>query len=177
MKLLNALLTAAMILISVSAQGRDTEVSVSYGAMLAMSHVDSYHGNWSDITSWGTASFTIDHRFADRLWMGLSYTLSGASSDRVAPQGGGDIVWHGLMANARYEWLRTAHWTLYSHAGVGALITYYSPSWRDSYNTTRMAFQANPVGAQCDFTRHIGVFAEAGYGIEGIVKIGLRTGF
>ncbi len=109
--------------------------------------------------------------------MGLSYTLSSADTDRANAHGGGDITWHGLMMNARYEWLDRGKWRLYSHAGAGVLITYYSPGWIDSYNTTRFAFQASPIGVEFDPTPSFGVFAEAGYGISGVVQAGIRIGF
>lgn len=179
MNLPKTLLSAAcmLALASISANARDTEVSVSYGAVPAMAHIDAYNAGWNDITPWGSASFTIDHRFASPLWLGLSYTFSSASGDHVSARGAGDITWHGLMVNARYEWARRGPVTLYSHAAVGVLVTYYSPSWRDSYNTNRFAFQANPIGAQVDPIPSVGIFAEAGYGIQGIIKAGIRVGF
>lgn len=175
---IKSLLFIAMALaLGQAAQARDTEVSVGYGAIPAMAHVKAYRGGWNDITPWGSFSFTIDHRFAERLWIGLDYTVSSASSDHVSPLGNGDVTWHALMVNARMEWLRRGRLTAYSHAGIGVIINYFSPSWRDSYNSTRFAFQASPIGVQWDVVPAVGVFAEAGYGIQGIVKAGVRVGF
>lgn len=154
---------------------RATEISVSYGAVPAMGHIDSYNGGWNNVKPWGSVSFTVDHRFGP-VWVGMSYTYSSASGDHVVRQGDGDLTWHGLMVNARYEWLRRRNVRFYSHVGVGCLITYFSPSWEDSYNRTRAAFQAMPLGVQYDFCRNAGLFAEVGYGIQGIAKFGVRVG-
>ena len=158
---------------------RDTEISVSYGALPCMSQIPYYYNNWEGLgQTWGTVNFTIDHRFADAMWIGMSYTYSGDSSNLIDAAGhSGDITWHGLMVNARYEWLRRGALTLYSHAGVGVLIAYYSPDNRDSWNRTGCAFQLSPIGAQWDFSHTAGIFAEAGYGVQGIIKAGVRVGF
>lgn len=179
MRFLKTIAAAALLAICTAptVTARDTEVGFSYGAMPAMKNIDAYNGGWDGISPWGAVSMTIDHRFASRLKAGLSYTLSTASTDHTGVIGGGDITWHALMVNARYDWMEKGRWRLYSHAGAGVLITYFSPSWRDSYNTTRFAFQASPLGAEFDIAPSFGLFAEAGYGIEGIVQAGFRIGF
>lgn len=159
------------------AAARDTEVSVGYGAMPAMTSLPVYHNHWHDLDNWGAMNFTIDHKFAPNLWMGLSYTYSSADSDHAYDGRYGKVTWHGLMANLRYEWLHQGPVTLYSHVGIGALVEYYSPSWEDSYNRTNMAFQVSPVGLQADLLRNTGLFVEAGYGVQGIIKAGVRIGF
>lgn len=162
---------------SVSLQARDTEISVGYGAESAMEHIPAYSNHWNGMNhSWGTFSFTIDHRFAPKLWIGMGYTISSASADNVWHGYGGDVTWHGLLVNTRYEWLSRGSLTLYSHLGIGVLIAYMSPQWEPGYNSTRIAFQASPIGAQYDVTPHLGLFAEAGYGIQGVVKVGVRVG-
>lgn len=156
---------------------RDTEVSVSYGAMPAMQSLGVYHNHWHNLDNWGAINATIDHKFAHGLWIGLSYTFSSADSDTAYDGRYGEVIWHGLMANVRYEWYNRGAVTLYSHIGIGALVEYYDPSWEDSYNRTNMAFQVSPIGLQADLCRNIGVFAEAGYGVQGIIKAGMRIGF
>lgn len=160
-----------------SASARDTEISASYGAMPAMKSLGVYHNDWNGLDYWGAVNFTIDHKFAPCLWIGLGYTYSSADSDNAVDGRYGKVYWHGLMANVRYEWYHRSLLTLYSHVGVGALVEYYSPSWEDSYNRTNMAFQVSPVGVQIDFLPQAGMFAEAGYGVQGIIKVGLRIGF
>lgn len=171
------LLIICVALAGITAQARDTEVSVSYGAMPAMSSLGVYHNHWHNLDYWGAVNFTIDHKFAPGLWIGLNYTYSSASSDEAWHERYGKVTWHGLMANLRYEWLQRGPVTLYSHVGIGALVEYYSPSWEDTYNRTNMAFQVSPLGLQVDAARGVGFFAEAGYGVQGIIKAGIRVGF
>lgn len=157
---------------------RDTEVSASYGAAPAMCHIASMHNHWDGMDNcWGTVNFTIDHRFLPHLWVGMGYTFSTADSDTASEGRYGKVTWHGLMVNARYEWLSRPKMRLYSHVGVGALVAYYSPSWEDSYNSNRFAFQVMPIGIEADVCRNVGVFAELGYGIQGVGKAGIRVGF
>lgn len=161
-----------------SASARDTEVSVSYGAAPAMTHIANYHDHWDGMNNcWGTVNATIDHRFGTNFWCGLSYTFSTADSNHAHNGEYGKVTWHGLMFNMRYEWLHRPGWRLYSHAGIGALVQYYSPAWEDSYNRTTMGFQVSPVGIEADLCKNVGVFAELGYGIQGIGKAGVRIGF
>lgn len=168
----------AVAVAAMTASARDTEVSVSYGALPAMSQIAEYHDHWHGMNHcWGAVNFTIDHRFADNLWVGLNYTFSTADSNYAYADRYGKVTWHGLMVNVRYEWARIASLKLYSHAGVGALVEYYTPSWGDTYNRTHIGFQASPIGAEYDLTPHVGVFAEAGYGVQGVIKAGIRVGF
>lgn len=163
---------------SMAVSARDTEVSVSYGASPAMSHIPVFHNHWDGMSNcWGAVNATIDHRFADKLWCGLSYTYSSADSDHAWDGRYGKVTWHGLMFNIRYEWKTMPGWRLYSHIGVGALVEYYTPSWEDSFNHTNMAFQVSPIGIEADLTKNIGVFAELGYGMQGVGKAGIRIGF
>lgn len=162
---------------AIGVTARDTELSASYGAMPAMKSLGVYHNHWHDLDCWGSANFTIDHKFAPGLWIGLGYTYSSADSDHALEGRYGKVTWHGLMVNVRYEWLHRGPLTMYTHVGIGALVQYYSPSWEDSYNRTNMAFQLSPIGLQVDIVPQFGLFAEAGYGVQGIVKAGLRLGF
>ncbi len=171
-------LMVAMTAVWSAATARDTEVSVSYGAAPAMTQISDYRDHWHGMDNcWGAVNFTIDHRFAPNLWIGLNYTLSTADSDAASDGRYGSVTWHGLLANVRYEWLSRPGWRLYSHVGVGALVQYYSPSWRDSYNRTLVGFQVSPIGIEADLGKHVGVFAELGYGVQGIGKAGIRVGF
>ncbi|MCH5347322.1 MAG: outer membrane beta-barrel protein [Muribaculaceae bacterium] len=180
--ILAALFTAA---VATHAAPRGTEIGVSYGAFPAMQSIGAYNGNWDGINPWGAVNITIDHTFAPRLKLGLSYTLSSASTANattLTPAGrataaGGDITWHALMVNARYDWLSRPRWRMYSTAAAGVLVSYYSPGWRDSYNNTRLGFQVSPVGFEVDLAPAVGLFAEAGYGVQGILQAGLRIGF
>lgn len=176
MNRLRIIIAAAVATVAIAAGARDTEVSVSYGAFPATAHLGVYHNHWQGLDGWGAVNATIDHRFADPLWVGLSYTYSSANSQHASEGRYGEVTYHGLMVNVRYEWMRRSQVTLYSHVGVGVMVSYYDPSWRDSFNQTHMAFQMSPVGVQYDFHPNIGIFAEAGYGTQGVIKAGFRVG-
>lgn len=160
-----------------AASARDTEISLGYGALPAMKSLGVYHGHWKGIDTWGAFNASIDHRFAPSLWVGLNYTYSSGQSHHAVDNRYGEVTWHGLMVNARYEWLTSGRWTLFSHVGVGVLVEYYSPSWEESWNRTNMAFQLSPIGAQYELMKHAALFAEAGFGVQGIIKAGVRIGF
>lgn len=160
-----------------SSLARDTELSVSYGASPAMNHLGAYRNDWNGLDGWGALNLTIDHRFAPALWIGLNYTYSSADSDHAWDGRYGKVVWHGVMVNVRYEWYQRAGLKLYSHVGIGALVEYYCPSWKPDYNHTNMAFQLSPVGVEYDVIPAVGLFAEAGYGCQGVAKVGIRVGF
>lgn len=177
MRYLRIIIACVAMAVAAGMQARDTEISVSYGVSPAMDHMGVYHNHWSGVSGWGAVNFTIDHRFADPLWIGLCYTYSSADTDHAWENHGADLTYHALTVNIRYEWLRRSALTLYSHVGLGVVMSYYSPSWEDSYNATHMAFQISPVGVQYDFLPNVGAFAEAGYGTQGVAKVGLRIGF
>ena len=171
------MISALLLVSAIGATARDTELSVGYGAFPAMKSMGVYHNHWQGLDCWGSANFTIDHRFAPALWIGMGYTYSSADSDRASDGRYGKVTWHGLMVNVRYEWHRSGSLMLYSHVGLGALVEYYSPAWEDSYNRTNFAFQVSPLGVQFDILPQVGFFAEAGYGVHGVVKAGIRMGF
>lgn len=157
---------------------RSTHVSVSYGAAPAMYNIDAFANHWTDLYDrWGTATLSIEHKFADNLWAGLSYTFANASARHAASNAPGNLTWHSLMLNGSYFWASAGRWNFYSHAGIGVLVIYCSPSVADSYNIEHMAFQVSPVGVEYTLGPHAALFAEAGYGVEGIANVGFRIGF
>lgn len=81
------------------------------------------------------------------------------------------------MTNVRYHWCNRGPVSLYSHAGVGVLVEYFSPSWEESYNRTTFAFQVSPLGIEFNILPGMGLFGEVGYGVQGIAKVGFRLGF
>ncbi|MDE7411129.1 MAG: hypothetical protein K2M94_03730 [Paramuribaculum sp.] len=171
------MLLSAVLLSALSVSAQRTQVSASYGASSAMYHMGAYSHNWHDVNGWGAVNFTVDHKFIPNLWLGLSYTYSSGSSNNAVGNHYGEVTWHALMVNARYEWYSRGPLKLYSHAGVGALVQYYTPSWSPSYNRSSFAFQVSPVGAEVSLLGRLGVFAEVGYGVQGVAKIGIRLGF
>lgn len=175
-KLVTAFVAAAFAL-AAWAECPDTEVCVSYGALPAMRFVPAYYNHWNRMNPWGAVAVSVDHRFADRLWLGLSYTISSASAKDVSQGREGSIAWHSLMVHSRYEYWRRGAWSAYCSLGVGVLIAYMQPEWEPTYNRTMFAFQASPVGVAWQALPNLDFFGEAGFGVQGIVRAGVRVDF
>lgn len=150
---------------------------VSYGSLPAMRFIPAYHNHWERMNPWGDVAISIDHRFAKGFWMGFSYTVSSASSNKVDSAGDGSITWHSLMLHARYEYWRSGRWKLYSSIGVGVLISYIQPEDVPTFNRTQFAFQVSPVGASFRVLNNLDLFGEAGFGVQGITRLGFRIDF
>ena len=154
--------------------GSPTEISVSYGGLPAMRWMKVYADHWQNINPWGVVAVSIDHRFATRFWAGMSYTLSSGSSGRASEGRQGSVTWHSLMMHGRLVYGWSGRWQFYGEAGVGVIISYLQPSWAPTYNRTHFAFQAAPVGVQLRVLDNFDIFAEAGFGVQGILRGGLR---
>ncbi len=157
--------------------GGSTELGVSYGGLPAMRWLEGYSGHWQGINPWGVVAISIDHRFAPRIWAGMSYTISSASSGNASDGREGSVVWHSLMVHGRYTYGWSGRWSFYGGGGLGVIISYMQPSWAPTYNRTHFAFQATPVAAQFRILDNFDVFAEAGFGVQGILRGGLRVDF
>ena len=155
--------------------GSPTEVSVSYGGAPAMRWMKVYSDHWNKVSPWGAVAVSLDHRFASRLWLGMSYSISSSSTNDASEGRKGDVTWHSLMVHGRYIYTATGRWQLYGSAGVGVIISYMQPSWQPTYNRTHFAFQAVPLGAQFRVLGNFDIFAEAGYGVQGVVRAGVRV--
>lgn len=163
--------------LTATAHADDTQVSISYGALPAMRFLSQYDDHWTNMNPWGDVVLSIDHRFAPRLRCGMSYTISSASSDNANRLRQGSIVWHSLLAHARYDYFAKGRLSVFGAAGVGVLIAYMQPSWEDNYNRTYFAFQFSPVGVGYTVLSNFELFAEAGFGVQGIVRGGVRVDF
>lgn len=178
------LITAALALIlavtGAAAQSpqRATELSVSYGAFPATNYMATYRNHYDLSNAWGTVNVELARRLADRWIIGLSYGFSSSPGLRGADHLDRDVdaTWHNMMANFRFTYLYTNGWVFYGHAAVGITLGYFSPSWEESYNNTRFAWQCSPIGIEYDFNRYFGLYFEAGMGNQGIVQLGFRLG-
>ena len=157
--------------------GGATELSVSYGGVPAMRWIDAYRGGWNGLQPWGVVVVSLDHRFGSRIWGGLSYTISSASADHVTDKGSGSVTWHSLMLHGRYIYGWSGRWTFYGSLGLGILVSYLQPSWAPTHTSTHLAFQATPIGAQLHLLDNFDIFAEAGFGVQGLARAGVRVDF
>lgn len=93
-------------------------------------------------------------------------------------------VW---MLDARYKWLDWKGLSLYSQAGVGAVIMKVDEPAYDDRNSigsitgwedkNNLAWHIAPLGIQYTLFKHIGLFAEGGIGTKSCLSGGLRIMF
>lgn len=160
-----------------AAGGKTTELSVGYGGLPAMRFIPLYYNRWENINPWGAVTIALEHQFGNRWFFGFHYTISSASSASVSEGRKGAIFWHSMMAVGRYQWYERGRLSLYSALGAGTLSTFMDCDWADNYGRTVMAFQATPIGLTYILLDNVDLFSEAGYGVEGILKLGFRVDF
>ncbi|HRP89452.1 MAG TPA: hypothetical protein PKX92_05390 [Edaphocola sp.] len=82
----------------------------------------------------------------------------------------------GVMANVNYDWIKYKNWSFNSGVAFGGLYkvlgTSLSPENKKSYH---FIYQLDALKVR--FGRDLGIFAKAGWGIEGAVGIGVNYRF
>ena len=128
---------------------------------------------WSHVnTAWGALNLGVNFRVTPKIWIGPSYTFSSTTT-----KGGpahSNIAYHAVMMNGRYHYYRNSIVTLYAKLGLGVEFSYMQPRERDNYTKAYCAFQIVPVGAQVDLNRNWAMFAEAGFGAQGLFQFGFK---
>ncbi len=170
------LLAVALCLSAVTGvSAQKAEISASYGAYTQMDATDMKDG-WHHVnTAWGALNLGVNFRVTRNIWIGPSYTFSSTTT-----KGGPDhssIAYHAIMMNGRYHYYRNSIVTLYAKFGLGVEISHMQPRHDDSYNKAYCAFQIVPVGAQVDLNRDWAMFAEAGFGAQGLFQFGFKYKF
>ena len=61
--------------------------------------------------------------------------------------------------------------------GLGVEFSYMQPRHDDNYTKAYCAFRIVPVGAQVGLSRNWAMFAEAGFGAQGIFQFGFKYRF
>lgn len=168
-KLLIALI--ALVTVSAGASAQKMNISASYGGYTLMDAAD-YHDGWHGVNNaWGALNLGFNVQIMPRVWVGPSYTFS---STTTKGNHSSDIAYHAIMLNGRYDYYKNRLLTVYAHMGVGAVISHMQPNYGDSYNKGYFGFQLSPVGVDVDLTRHLTMFGEAGFGVQGLLQVGLR---
>lgn len=171
-KLLVALV--AVLGLSFGAQAQKMNLSLSYGGYTAMDACN-YHDSWKGVnTAWGAVTAAFNVEVLPKFWIGPSYTFSSAS---VKGHDNGDLYYHVIMLNGKYDYYRNSIVTVYGHLGLGAEITHFTHPAMDAYNKGYFAFQASPVGVDCQITRGFTLFGELGFGCQGLLQVGGRINF
>ena len=175
--MLKKLLAAALVSIAaiVPAFAQKAEVTLSYGAYTQMDAMDMKDG-WKGVnTAWGALNVGANFKVAPNIWIGPSYTFSSTTT-----KGGSEsshIAYHAVMFNGRYHYYSNSIVSLYAKVGLGVEFSYMQPRGLDNYTKTYCAFQIVPVGAQVDLTRSWAMYAEAGFGAQGLFQFGFKYKF
>ena len=72
--------------------------------------------------------------------------------------------------------MRSNIFTLYGHLGLGVIVSYMQPYGGDSYNCTYFGMQISPIGVRADVSRNVALYGELGYGVQGLLQVGVRIG-
>lgn len=170
------LLAAALcITAAIGVEAQKFEVTASYGAYTQMDAMGMKDG-WDNVnTAWGAINLGSYFRLTQNIWIGSSYTLSSATT-KDSPEHS-SIVYHAIMMNGRYHYYSNDIVSLYGKLGLGVEISRMKPLVGDSYNKTYFAFQIVPVGAQVDIYKGLAMFAEAGFGAQGLLQLGFKYKF
>ncbi|MCM1005561.1 MAG: porin family protein [Prevotella sp.] len=171
--LLGAVMLAALA-VPATASAQKAEVQIGYGGYTQMDATDMKDG-WHGVnTAWGAVTAGVNFKVAPKFWIGPSYSFSSATT-KGGPEHS-NVAYHVIMLNARYEYWRNSIVKLYAHVGLGADISYMQPKYGDNYSKGYFAFQVSPLGAQVDLSRNAAMFAEIGFGAQGLAQFGFRFG-
>lgn len=162
----------AAIIAPVMTNAQKTELSLSYGAYTQMDAMDMKDG-WKHVnTAWGALNAGLNFKITPKIWIGPSYTFS--STTTKGGEGHSNIAYHAVMVNGRYHYYSNSIVSLYAKFGMGVEFSYMQPYHGDNYTKAYCAFQVVPVGAQVDLTRSVAMFAEAGFGAQGLFQFGFK---
>lgn len=157
---------------TMGAFAQKTEITASYGAYTQMD-ASNMHDGWHGVnTAWGALNLGANFKILPKFWLGPSYTFSSTTT-----KGGPDhsnIAYHAVMINARYHYYANSIVSLYAKAGLGVEFSYMQPRGGDNYTKSYCAFQIVPIGAQVDLNRTWAMFAEAGFGAQGLFQFGFK---
>lgn len=169
---LTLLLTVAIAAAGFTVSAQKTEVTLSYGAYTQMD-ATNMHDGWGGVNNaWGALNLGVNFRVMPKLWIGPSYTFS-STTTHGGPEHS-NIAYHVIMLNGRYHYYANRIVSLYAKFGLGVDISYMQPRGTDNYSKAYCAFQIVPVGAQVDINRQWAMFAEAGFGAQGLFQLGVK---
>lgn len=155
-----------------TASAQKAEITASYGAYTQMDAMDMHDG-WNGVnTAWGALNLGVNFRINNKIWVGPSYTFS-STTVKGGPKHS-NIAYHVIMVNGRYQYYKNSLISMYAKLGIGVDISYMQPRHGDNYSKAYAAFQIVPVGVQFDINRQWAMFAEAGFGAQGLFQFGFK---
>ncbi len=168
------LVLIAVVGLSAGAKAQKMNLSLSYGGYTLMDASD-YHDGWHHVNNaWGAINLGFNVQVLPKFWVGPSYTFS---STTTKGKHSSDIAYHAIMLNGRYDYYRNRLLTVYAHMGIGAEISHMQPYEGDAYNKGYFAFQLSPVGVDVQLSPLFTMFGEAGFGVQGLLQVGMRLNF
>lgn len=181
MKKILVAIAAMLITFGASAQNYKTEISVSYGALsnsqilsavIFAAGVENPEYVLQDAKFIGPISADLYFRTNKYFSFGLSGVYQHTTAKAGVPNGAAENFecrYYTLMPGMKLHWLRTNGFNMYSKLAVGATLA----SMVDANDSGWFVnFQVSPIGLE--FGRNFCVFAEAGFGEQGIVLGGIR---
>lgn len=154
------------------ASAQKAEITASYGAYTQMD-ATNMHDGWDGVnTAWGALNLGVNFRVNSKIWVGPSYTFS-STTTKGGPHHS-NIAYHVIMLNGRYQYYQNSIVKMYAKLGLGVDISYMQPRHDDNYSKAYCAFQIVPIGAQVDLNRDWAMFAEAGFGAQGLFQLGFK---
>ena len=152
------------------------DLSFSYGGFTAMDAMSYYQDDWGGVnTSWGAVTASIYFPVVKKFSLGASYTFSSATT-----KGGKDashLYYHTILFNGKYDYYRTGKLVLYGHLGLGVEITNFNPRFSDDYTKAYFGWQVSPLGVKGQLTNTFSLFAELGFGCQGLIQAGVNFTF
>lgn len=171
-KILLCLTVAVAMLGATSASAQRTEITASYGAYTQMD-ATNMHDGWHHVnTAWGALNVGLNFRVTPKIWIGPSYTFSSTTTEGGPKHS--NIAYHAVMFNGRYHYYSNSIVKLYAKLGLGVEFSYMQPHDHDNYTKAYCAYQITPIGAQVDLNRSWAMFAEAGFGAQGLFQFGFK---
>ncbi len=168
--------------VCLNAQNYKHEFAASYG-FLSNSHIYDIlsHSIGGRNEETGRSSFTNRHFFgplsleyynrASRLWsFGVTGVLFDINAIAVHNNEKACIINTTLLAGAKLHWLNRQSFNMYSKLGIGVSL---SGAKETSVPFILPNFQLSLLGMEVMFSRHVGIFAEAGVGEQGIIHGGM----
>ncbi len=157
-----------------AASAQRTEITASYGAYTQMD-ATNMHDGWSHVNNaWGALNLGVNFRVNNKIWVGPSYTFSSTTTEGAHHS---NIAYHAVMINGRYHYYSNSIVKLYAKVGLGVEFSYMQPRGGDNYTKSYCAYQIVPLGAQVDLQNNWAMFAEAGFGAQGLVQFGFKYRF
>ncbi len=161
------------------------DIYVGYGLLTAQDIIQISGTMWSgvllpgafdkvDIDGFGAVFAGIDYYLNDRASLGLQVNYAAYDATYKLSSGGDFKIKNTFitpMIHAKANWVNLKYFQLYSAIAAGASFITGVDDNNKKGNSTSFAFQVSPLGLRVGNT--FSIFAEGGFGYQGIVSAGV----